>query len=145
MSQDVAVMHRLRTLQAEVATRFELEGENVLRELAKIVHADLRKVFREDGSLMEPSEWPDEIAGAIASIEVFEEYEGQGKARKLVGFTKKIKLWPKVEAIDRAMKHLGQFERDNAQKSMGMLANLPRPVLKLVVEHIRSMKAGGQS
>jgi hypothetical protein len=27
----------------------------------------------------------------------------------------KIKFWNKLDAIDKAMKHLGLFERDNAQ------------------------------
>jgi phage terminase small subunit len=61
-------------------------------------------------------ELDDETAAAIASVEVREEFEGQGEGRKLVGYTKKIRFWDKPAAINMAMKHLGLFERDNSQR-----------------------------
>ena len=39
-----------------------------------------------------------ETAAAVSSVEVREEFEGQGESRKLVGYTKKIK-WDKTAAI----------------------------------------------
>jgi hypothetical protein len=48
---------------------------------------------------------------------VREEFEGRGKNWKLVGYTKKIRFWDKNAAIDKAMRQLGQFERDNTQRS----------------------------
>jgi hypothetical protein len=51
----------------------------------------------------------------------------RGKDRRLIGYTKKLKLWDKNAALDKAAKHLGLYERDNAQ--------LMRPVsLKIVCE-----------
>ena len=52
---------------------------------------------------------------AIASVEVREEFEGQGESRKLVGYTRKVKFWDKPSAINMVMRHLGLFEKDNAQ------------------------------
>ena len=70
-----------------------------------------------------------ETAAAISSVEVREEFEGQGESRKLVGYTKKIKFWDKTAAINMAMRHLGQFERDNSQRmpNLAIQVNLVGP------------------
>ena len=52
-------------------------------------------------------------AAALASVEV-DELREEGA---VVGVTQKIKFWDKNSAIEKAMKHLGMFERDNAQKN----------------------------
>ena len=113
---DVNVLQELKIRQARLAEKFSLRTEDVLRELARIVYADPRKAFDADGKLLPVSEWPDEVAAMIASVESDEIYEGQGDQKVLVGHTKKVKLWDKNSAIDKAMKHLGQYEQDNMQK-----------------------------
>lgn len=116
MLSDVSVKASIAERQARLAKKFELRTEDVLRELARIVYADPRKAFDADGKLLPVSEWPDEVAAMIASVESDEIYEGQGDQRVVVGHTKKVKLWDKNSAIDKAMKHLGQYEQDNMQK-----------------------------
>ena len=34
----------------------------------------------------------------------------------LVGHTKKVKLWDKNAALDKLLRHLGAFDKDNRQK-----------------------------
>lgn len=114
---DVAVSVAIAERRKRLAEKFELRTEDVLRELARIVYADPRKAFDADGKLLPVSQWPDEVAAMIASVESDEIFEGTGDKRVLVGHTKKVKLWDKNSAIEKAMKHLGQFERDNLQKS----------------------------
>lgn len=99
----------------KTAEASELKTVEVLQELRKMVHADLRKLFREDGSVKEVSEWPDDVAAAVSSLEINELYDGSGQERKQIGFTKKLKLWDKNAAVEKAMKHLGLFEKDNSQ------------------------------
>lgn len=102
----------LRERQESLAAKYELTTENVIAELAKIVHADLRKVIGADGQVLPIKEWPDDMAAAIAAIEIAE----IGQDGQAIGQTKKIKLWDKNSAIEKAMKHLGLFEKDNDQK-----------------------------
>lgn len=90
--------------------------ERTLRELGRIVHVDPRRFFKEDGSLKPITELDDDCAAALASVEVTEEFEGRGEDREMVGYLKKVKFWDKNAAIDKAMKHLGMFERDNLQR-----------------------------
>jgi hypothetical protein len=81
------------------------------------------------------------MAGAVASIEVDELFDGKGKGRKFIGYTKKVKFWDKNSGIEKAMKHLGLFAEDNKQR-MGALANLPRDVLQAIVERLQGASGG---
>lgn len=96
---------RLAELAAEQEKRFEVKADDILRELTRIGYSDIRLLFKEDGSLKDPKDWPDEIAACVASVEVDELFEGRGKDRKQVGWTKKIKLWNKNSSLDTLAKH----------------------------------------
>ncbi len=87
----------------------------VLAELRRLVHSDPRKFFDANGNLLPVSELDDDAAAALASFDVVEEFTGSGDARRLTGYTKKIKMWDKNSAITNAMKHLGLFEEDYNQ------------------------------
>lgn len=114
--RDVFVSAGIDARRKILAKKFMLRTEDVLRELARIVYADPRKAFDEKGNLLPVNEWPDEVAAMIASVESDEIFEGSGAERICIGHTKKVKLWDKNSAIDKAMKHLGQYEQDNLQK-----------------------------
>lgn len=111
---DVSIVADLHKRQVVIAEKFALRTEDVLRELARIVYADPRKCFDASGNMLPVGQWPDEVAAMIASVES-DEIKGEGGV--VIGITRKIKLWDKNAAIEKAMKHLGQYERDNAQKN----------------------------
>lgn len=140
--KEIKVQELIAARSNELAEKHELTTESVIAELSKIVHADPRRLFGTDGQLLPVSEWPDGLAGAIASVEVDELFEGQGAQRKFIGYTKKVKLWDKNSAIDKAMKHLGLFEADNKQRA-GALADLPREMVKAIVDRLKQMNAAG--
>lgn len=103
--------------QERRANKLELTAENVLREIGRVALSDTRRLYREDGSLKPANEWDDDMAAAVAGVEVKTEFVGRGSNRKAVGFnTKSIKLWDKNAALDKAARHLGLYERDNAQR-----------------------------
>jgi phage terminase small subunit len=108
---------RVEELRAPALAAARLDVEETQRQLACVMRSDARKLYRPDGSMIPVHELDADTAAAIASIEVREEFEGRGKNRKLVGYTKKIRFWDKNAAIDKAMRQLGQFERDNTQRS----------------------------
>jgi len=100
------VASRIAQLREPAVKAARLEIDETLRQLACVLRSDARRLFRPDGSLIPVHELDDATAAAISSIEL----DDQGKP-------KKIRLWNKTEAIDKAMKHLGLFERDNGQKA----------------------------
>lgn len=88
-----------------LSRRTEITADAVLKELAKIGFADIRNIFREDGSLMAPTDMPDEIACAVASVEVVTVSKGEG----MVEHVAKVKLADKRAALVDLGKHLGLF------------------------------------
>ena len=50
-------------------------------------------------------------------MEVTEEWTGTGESRVQTGVTKKYKLADKNAALEKAMKHLGEYEADNRQRN----------------------------
>jgi len=90
-----------------------LDRVRILRELTAVALVDIRRAFNDDGTLKKPSEWDDPTAAAVGSLEVTELTDSMSGA--VVGHLKKLKLWPKMDALDKAMRHLGLFELDNKQ------------------------------
>lgn len=80
-------------LQAKVAGKLELNAERVLRPLAEIAETDILGAFNEDGTFKQLKDIPAHLRRAIASIEVEEMFGVKGRVVKL-------KLWPKVQALD---------------------------------------------
>lgn len=113
--KDVRVASAVKRRRVEAGSKYELTTERVLKECARIVYADPRKLFGPDGNPIPIPKLDDDAAAAVAGFEHVEEFSGRGKSRELSGYTKKLKLWDKNSAIDKAMKHLGLFEKDNAQ------------------------------
>lgn len=84
------------------SARAEFVEERVLQELRKIAFSDVRKLYAKNGSLLPITELSDEIAPAVASMDVFERLEDGFK----LGETKKIKLHSKLDAL----KLLGEYQ-----------------------------------
>lgn len=99
------VVGKIRTLMKERDERVQIDSDEVLREMARLGYSDLRGLYNDDGTIKHPKEWPDELARAVASIEVEELFEGSGENRTWIGYTKKVKLWPKNHAIEMMAKH----------------------------------------
>jgi phage terminase small subunit len=91
------------------AARIGVTADRVLQELARVAFFDARKLLNADGSLKAITDLDDDTAGALAGLDVLEEFAGSGEDRKLIGYTKKVKLPNKVEALGLAMKHLGML------------------------------------
>lgn len=101
------VAQAIESGKARIATKLEFTAERVLKELARLVTFDVRKLYNADGSMKHPTELDDDTAAALAQIEVMEEFEGVGAERELIGLTKKVKTFDKNTSITTAMKYFG--------------------------------------
>ena len=103
----------------ELAVSRGITRERILDEMAKLAFSDLRGLFREDGTLKPPHEWPDGAAGAVSSLEVVEttkaEVDGEGGVKYTPEATKKLKLWDKGKQLENLLKHLGMDEDKPAE------------------------------
>ena len=106
------ISKQLANAAQRVAEICGLTAERTIREVARICTFDIRRLYREDGTLKHITEMDDDTRAAIASVEVHESVvDGI-----VVGQTTKIKPWDKNRALEMAMKHLGLFERTRAQQ-----------------------------
>lgn len=93
----------------ERETRTHITQDRVLQELARIAFFDIRRLYRDDGSMKAPHELDDDAAAVLSGVEVLEEFDGIGAERSLIGHTKKAKVWDKGNALTLAMRHLGML------------------------------------
>lgn len=101
-----AVIKYLNQLIKQRSERTQVTSDNVITELARLAFVDIRKLFDQDGALVPVTQWPDEVAAAVASVETDELFEGYGEDRHQVGVTRKIKLWDKPRSLELLGKHL---------------------------------------
>lgn len=94
--------------------RIEVTADRVLLEVGRLAFFDMRKLYRADGTLKPPTEWDDDVAAALAGLEVIEtrvgEADEEGNIRFVPQFIKKAKVWDKGNALTLAMRHLGMLK-----------------------------------
>ena len=64
-----------------------------------LAFADVRRAFDTHGNPIDIPDLPDDIAPNVAGYEQVEDFSGRGESRERVGYTKKVKLVPPLEAM----------------------------------------------
>ncbi|MGH8025463.1 MAG: terminase small subunit [Pseudoxanthomonas sp.] len=105
------VQRYLAARRAELSAKMVADQEGVMYRLIQMAMGDVRQLYREDGSMKDMSELTADQAAMIQGYEVFEEFEGKGKDRVFVGYTKKVKFVPKLEAIKALGMTMGMFAK----------------------------------
>lgn len=106
------VAARVKELIAPTLERHETLAEQYLEENRRIALFDPRKLYDADGKPKKIHELDDETASVLASVEETSAFGGKDNSV----MTRKIRLWDKGAAIERGMRHLGLFEKDNRQR-----------------------------
>lgn len=99
---------RVSKLAAAIAEKSVLKAAEVLDEVRKLAHSDIGEIMHPDGRVKLPHELDPATRAAVSSFKI-DEY---GRIE--------YKFWPKTAALDQAMKHLGLYDKDNAQKKAEM-------------------------
>lgn len=105
----VEVAAALAKAQEKRAARTEITADRVLQELAKIGFSDVRKVFTENGGLVNPADLDDETASTVAAIEVVTRRTPGAGEEAEIEYVHKIKQWDKLGALTQIGRHLGMF------------------------------------
>lgn len=126
------------------ARKHDVTIEKVIGELSLIAFQRGNDIYAEDGTILPPSEWDDATSATIAGVEVFEEFEGRGESREMVGYTRKVKFWPKVEALRDLLKQLSGG--DTLKVVVGAMSDEERESRKLAAaEQLAELIARGHS
>lgn len=109
LMQDPAMIEALKKGQKALADAGICDKLDIMKEAWRLASSDIRHLFGPNMTLLDPADWPDEIARAVQSVDVQETFEGEGKARKWTGYVKKVRLHPKLAALDLLAKMLGAY------------------------------------
>lgn len=101
--------------------RTGITADRVVLELARVALSDVRKLYRDDGTLKPPSEWDDDTAAAISGLESKEEFDSDGCPS---GTLKSVKRWDKIRALELLGKHLNLFKDDKQAVSVSVSLGL---------------------
>jgi phage terminase small subunit len=80
--------------------RTQIKADRVLYEAARIAFADARQLYSPDGSLKPIHTWPDDVAAAVASIDMADTPDG-GPPQ-----IKRVRFWSKPSQLDLLARHL---------------------------------------
>jgi len=134
------VSNVVQLIDREIGAQLGVTAHRLIGHLAAVAFSDIRDLFGPDGEMKKPSDWSDEVAAAIESIETDELYAGIGKDRVQIGHTRKVKRAPKLKAIELLMqiKKLGQKETGN---NVTVNIDASEKKVELINSILRSMPA----
>lgn len=105
--KNVKVIAMVEEAKREREKRLQIDADWVLRRLTMELEADLAEIYDENDKLKPIHEWPLIFrTGLISGIESDEIWEGTGKDRVLVGYTRKVKNPDRFSRLVAAGKHV---------------------------------------
>lgn len=109
---DPNITLRIKELQAEHYERNKATIDELVNTLSGMVRFDIADLYDDNGNLLNIKEMP-LIARQMIS-EISSDHIRMGG--EVIGETKKVKTIAKLDAVEKLMKHLGGYEKDNFQK-----------------------------
>lgn len=111
LNYDDWVRDRLAELQKKAEDKSVTSAVAVLNEASRVAFSDIRKLFDADGNLIPLHLLDNDTAAFVAGVDVVTLAGDDAPIQ-----VRKIRLWSKVDALEKLFKHLGLYERDNLQK-----------------------------
>ena len=106
MFTHIDVKREIELASQKISEEAEAEARWLRNRLREMAEVDIAELIREDGSLRDLSEMPIQLRRLIGGIEVVELFEGAGKERKQIGWTKKVRLRDTVRVLELYGKHV---------------------------------------
>lgn len=104
---NVIIIAAIEEIEDERTARSQVSNDRLFQELERIATFDARKLYDEKGNAIPLRELDDDTAAVIAGLKVFEEFDGKGEERVLIGYTKEYKISDKQAAIEKLLKSRG--------------------------------------
>jgi phage terminase small subunit len=110
--QEEEAQEYLNILKEKAADRNDLHVDDLIQELRLIAFLDIAEVFDGNGELKSIDDMSETARRAISEFQI-NSYENDNG----VTTNSKAKLYSKLDAIEKLMKYMGAYEKDNKQKS----------------------------
>jgi len=107
---------RIKELQNEAYERNKITVDEIIQNLAGMVRFDIGDLYDDDGKLLPLKEMPASARQMIQQLDIEELFDYIDGDKIFKGFSKKIRTYNKLDAIEKLMKHFGGYEKDNKQK-----------------------------
>ena len=104
--------HHKNEYEAALNTRGEWIDMRILDEIKSIGLVDIASAYDENGRLMDPKEWPESFKRSVSAVESEEQRDKLGN---VTGYTKRIKMWDKLKALELLGRNRKLFKEDARQ------------------------------
>ena len=109
------VIALIKECSEAAAAKAGLEVERTMREIANLAYSDPANVLDNNYRPIPLKQLSRDARASIASIEFQPMEVGKGKRKSVKYFLKKIRLWDKNAALEKAAKIHGLYREDNDQ------------------------------
>ncbi|MDO6385591.1 terminase small subunit [Uliginosibacterium sp. 31-12] len=114
------IVQRLDELRKPAIEEAQIDLTRTLKEVGRLALFDPRRLLNEDGTPKPIHELDDDTAAAISGVKVRRIRGEDGETADIIEY----KIADKNAALDKLMKHLGGYEKDNRQKVDAVAAML---------------------
>jgi len=127
---DPKITLRIQELQKEAYDRNKATVDELVHVLAGMVRFDPAELYDDEGNILSIKDMPLIARQMLTEFQV-DEIKISGS---VIGHTKKIKTIAKLDAVEKLMKHLGGYEKDNFQKKPELQKSVEVTIVKPVDE-----------
>lgn len=132
------IARRVQAAMDRRAERLDISSDRVLQEIARLSFSDVRKIFTDADQLKPVTALDDDTAAAVQSVKVVTRGGPPNPdGTRDIEYVHEIKLAEKNAALEKLMKHLGEYAADNKQRSP--FASLPRDVQRQILDHLNGI------
>ena len=108
-------------ISAELGS-IDATAARIKKELTNLAFVNIADAYDQNGALKSFEDMPIELQRAILAVESEELFDGQGKNREQIGYTKRIKLTDKLKALEMLGRHQKMFTDITEHKGLENLA-----------------------
>ena len=127
---DPNISQRIKALQAEAYERNKATIDELVSVLSGMVRFDIGDLYDDNNNLLNIKDMPVHARQMISQLDSDELYMSIGGQKEVVGTTKKVRTIQKLDAVEKLMKHLGGYEKDNFQKKPDIVTGLKVTIRK---------------
>jgi phage terminase small subunit len=113
---------RIKELQEKASKRNDITIDKILQHLKSYINFNPQEVLDENGALKNIHDLPKEVAMCISELNI----DVININKNVTQIKTKIKVYNKLDAIEKVAKHLGFYKEDNEQKKY----NIPAIILQ---------------
>lgn len=129
----------LQAKKEKIAKKVEHSAERTLQEISRLAYQDVRKFYREDGSLIPIKELDDDAAAVIAGFDLEETFERDAEGKIIPkSRIKKIKRFGKDKALEMLAKHYKLYS--DATVINNNLPPMSNEQVDRIIEELRKKK-----